>query len=362
MLMKRLISLFLILSLLLCGCTVEIVLGPEETAVSTAIRGDNTLAVHFIDVGQADCALIECGGAFMLIDGGNRDDSQKVISYLQSCGVEELEAVICTHAHEDHVGGLPAVLAVYPTKQVFAPTKTYASNVFDDFLYYVDQQGLEVTIPEPGTRFALYGDEQLGGAEITILGPVKSYAETNDTSIVTRVEFYNHTFLFTGDMEVTAENDMLDYWGDAQEWDVDVLKVGHHGSSTSSGYRFVYETDPEYAIVSCGKDNSYGHPHREIVKLYQDADIPMLRTDELGTILAVSDGHEITITWENQNAEPDSIERAENPATTYIGNKNSKTLHVPSCNSLPKESNRVYFDSYADAIKAGFSPCGSCIG
>ena len=131
--MKKLISLFLILSLLLCGCTVEIVLGPEETTRPTA-GSDNTLTVHYIDVGQADCILIECGGAFMLIDGGNRDDGQKVISYLQSCGVEELEAVVCTHAHEDHVGGLPAVLAVYPTAQVYAPTKTYSSKVFDDFL------------------------------------------------------------------------------------------------------------------------------------------------------------------------------------------------------------------------------------
>ena len=361
MLMKKLISLFLILSLLLCGCSVEIVLGPEETA-AVVPSGDNTLTVHFIDVGQADCALIECGGAFMLIDGGNRDDGQKVVSYLESCGVEELEAVICTHAHEDHVGGLPAVLAVYPTAQVYAPTKTYSSNIFDDFLYYVDQQGLEVTIPTPGTRFALYGDEQLGGAEVVFLGPVKSYAETNDTSLVTRIQFFNHTFLFTGDMEVAAENDMLDHWGDALEWNVDVLKVGHHGSSTSSGYRFVYETDPEYAIISCGKDNSYGHPHEEVVSRYTDAGIPMLRTDELGTILAVSDGFDITITWENQNASPEDIEPAEDSSISYIGNKNSQKFHAPDCDSLPKKENRVYFDSYKDAIAAGYTPCGGCIG
>ena len=360
--MKKLIALLLILSLLLCGCSVEIVLVPEETAASTVIRGDNTLAVHFIDVGQADSILIECGGAFMLIDGGNRDDGQKVISYLESCGVEELKAVICTHAHEDHVGGLPAVLAVYPTAAVYAPTKTYSSNVFDNFLYYVDQQRLEVTIPTPGTRFALYGDEQLDGAEVTFLGPVKSYAETNDTSLVTLVEFYNHTFLFTGDMEVTAENDMLDYWGDAQEWDVDVLKAGHHGSSTSSGYRFLYETNPEYAIVPVGKDNSYGHPHEEIIDRYSDAGVPMLRTDELGTILVVSDGTELTITWENQNAAPADVERAEGFGQGYIGNKNSHTFHAPTCDSLPAKKNQVDFASYDEAVNAGYNPCRSCIG
>lgn len=359
--MKKLISLFLILSLLLCGCSVEIVVGPDETAAPT-VSGENTLAVHFIDVGQADCALIECGGAFMLIDGGNRDDGQKVVSYLESCGVEELEAVICTHAHEDHVGGLPAVLAVYPTAQVYAPTKTYSSNVFDDFLYYVDQQRLEVTIPTPGTRFSLYGDEQLWGAEVTILGPVESYAETNDTSIVVQIEFYNHTFLFTGDMEVEAENDMLDYWGESLDWNVDVLKVGHHGSSTSSGYRFIYETDPEYAIVSVGEDNSYGHPHDEIIDRYSDAGIPMLRTDELGSILVVSDGFDLTITWENQNAAPKDVQPAEDFGAGYIGNKNSKKFHAPTCDSLPTEKNRIEFSTYKEAINAGYTPCGGCIG
>lgn len=357
--MKKLISLFLILSLLLCGCSIEIVLEPEVTTPAV-VSGDGTLAVHFIDVGQADSILIECGGAFMLIDGGNRDDGQKVISYLQSCGVEELEAVICTHAHEDHVGGLPAVLAVYPTEKVYAPTKTYSSNIFDDFLYYVDQQRLEVTIPTPGTHFILDGDGQTDGAEVTILGPVKSYAETNDTSIVVLVEFYNNSFLFTGDMEVEAENDMLDYWDGKIDWDVDLLKVGHHGSTTSSGYRFVYETDPEYAIVPVGADNSYGHPHDEIIDRYHDAGIPIFRTDELGTILAVSDGNEITITWENQNAVPEDVEPAGD--RVYIGNKNSMKFHGSDCDSLPKEENRVYFDSYEEAIQAGYSPCGSCIG
>ena len=357
--MKKLISFFLIFALLLCGCSVEIVLEPEET-VPPAIIGDGELIIHFIDVGQADCALIECGGAFMLIDGGNRDDGQLVISYLQQQGVEELEAVICTHAHEDHVGGLPAVLAVYPTAQVYAPTKTYSSNIFEDFLYYVDQQRLDVTIPTPGTRFTLYGDEQSGGAEVTILGPVKSYAETNDTSIVVKLEYGETSFLFTGDMEVAAENDMLDHWEGRMDWNVDVLKVGHHGSETSSGYRFVYETDPEYAIISVGEDNSYGHPHEEVVSRYKDAGIPMFRTDELGTILAVSDGTEVTITWENQHAAPEDVEPADTPS--YIGNTNSKKFHTPTCNSLPKEENRKYFNSYNAAVDAGFTPCGSCIG
>ena len=155
---------------------------------------------------------------------------------------------------------------------------------------------------------------------------------------------------------------MLDYWGDRMDWNVDVLKVGHHGSSTSSGYRFVYETNPEYAIVSVGEGNTYGHPHDEIIDRYKDAGIPMLRTDELGTILAVSDGSEITVTWENQNAAPADVQPVEDFGARLIGNKNSLKFHAPTCDSLPGEKNRIEFETYQEAIEAGYTPCSGCIG
>ena len=357
--MKKLIALFLSLCLLLCGCTVEIVLAPEETVpptvAVTSAPSDETLTIHYIDVGQADSILLECGGEFMLIDGGNRDDGELVVSYLQSCGVEQLKAVVCTHAHEDHVGGLPSVLAVFPVEAVYSPTNTYSSKIFDSFLYYVDQQRLELTIPAPGDKLTL------GSTELTVMGPVKSYADPNNTSIVLLADFGSTRFLFTGDAEREAENDMLDYWEDRVDWNVDILKAGHHGSSTSSGYRFIYETDPEYAIVSCGKDNDYGHPHAETISLYKDAGLPMLRTDELGSILAVSDGQEITITWEKQQNVPMDLVASEGFGA-FIANKNSGTLHTPFCSSLPKEANRVYYDSYESAIDAGCKPCSGCLG
>lgn len=348
MMKKRLFALLLLLALVLGGCAYPAELEP------TSADGDS-LIVHFIDVGQADCALLECGGQYMLIDGGNRDDGQLVVSYLEQQGVEELEAVVCTHAHEDHVGGLPSVLAVYPTKAVYAPTKTYASKVFDDFLYYTDQQGLEVILPVPGDTMTL------GAAQVTVLGPVKTYAETNDTSIVLRLEFGQTSFLFTGDMEVAAENDMLDYWENRPGMlDADVLKVGHHGSNTSTGYRFLYEVSPEYGVISVGKDNSYGHPHAEPLSRLNQAGVVLLRTDELGTVVAVSDGQEVTFTWANQSAKPENAEPAQ--AEVYIGNKNSQKFHSPDCANLPAEKNRVEFDSYQAAIDAGYTPCGSCLG
>ena len=349
--MKKIFAILLALCLLLSGCiTVEIHL-PEQGA---SVPADGKLTIHYIDVGQADAILLEEGGKYMLIDGGNKDDGQLMVSYLQNEGVEQLEAVVCTHAHEDHVGGLPSVLAVYPTAAIYAPTRTYASRIFDDFMYYADQQRQEVIIPKPGDSW------NLGDARITVLGPVESYAETNDTSIVLKVVYGNTSFLFTGDMEVEAENDMLEYWDNDELFHVDVLKVGHHGSDTSTGYRFLNAVMPTYGVIPVGTDNSYGHPHKEPLARLRQAGVSTFRTDLLGHVIAVSDGQEVSFTWENQNAQPDNVEFA--GEMIFVGNKNSKKVHSSLCENLPGEKNRVEFDSYDAAIEAGYEPCGSCLG
>lgn len=345
---KKLLAGILALVVAACGYVATEYLQEDPAAVS----GEG-LTVQFIDVGQADCALLECDGEFLLIDGGNRDDSQLVVSFLEQQGVKELAAVVCTHAHEDHVGGLPAVLAVYPTKAVYAPTKTYSSNIFDKFVYYTDQQRLDITIPAPGDRLSL------GQAEVTVLGPVKSYPETNDTSIVVQVVYGGTRFLFTGDMETEAENDMLDYWDGNVDWKSDVLKVGHHCSNSSTGYRFLNEVSPTYGVISLGKDNSYGHPHKEPMSRLRQAGVTILRTDELGTIQARSDGKEVTFTWQNQSAVPENAEAA---PQVFIGNKNSKKFHAQDCANLPSGKNSVEFSSYQEAVDAGYAPCGSCLG
>lgn len=345
--MRKLSVLFLLLALLLTltGCPPQDKSDPQETGY---------LKVHYIDVGQADCALIECNGEYILIDGGNVADSQLVVSYLEKQGVEELLAVVCSHAHEDHVGGLPGVLAVYRTYHVYAPIRTYSSNCFDDFVYYTDQQGLEITIPQPGD-YLLFG-----GATMTVLGPVDTYADPNNTSIVVLVEYGTTRFLFTGDMETDAENDMLDYWGEGHDWSADVLKVGHHGSNTSSGYRFLYEVAPKSAVISVGTGNTYGHPHDEPLSRLHDADVTVYRTDEMGTVLATSDGSTVSFTWEKASAAPDDPSNQQ--TAYYIGNVNSKVLHLPSCSGLPAEKNQIQFESYEDAVKAGYTPCSRCMG
>lgn len=350
--MKKLLSVFLLLALLvtLTGCPP---LDKNEPP-----QDSGYLKVHYIDVGQADAMLLECNGEFILIDGGNVADSSLVVSYLQRQGVTELLAVICSHAHEDHVGGLPGALAVFRTYHVYAPTRTYSSQCFDDFVRYTDQQDLEITIPTPG-EYLLFG-----GATVTFLGPTQSYADPNNTSLVVRVDYGETSFLFTGDMETQAENDMLEYWGEDYDWCVDVLKVGHHGSETSTGYRFLRAVMPIYGVISVGQGNSYGHPHELPLSRLEQAGVILYRTDDLGTIIATSNGSQVTFTWEKAQGGP-SVPPAPDPTvppSIYIGNKNSKVLHKPHCSSLPKEENRVEFDSYEEAIEAGYRPCSRCMG
>ena len=328
---------------------------PEAPQVQTPISG-NDLTVHFIDVGQADCALLECDGKYMIIDGGNVEDGQMVVSYLKQMGVEAIDYVVCSHAHEDHVGGLPAVLSVFDAGTVYAPVTEYDTKVFRDFVEKSENRAGKITVPAPGDQFTL------GSATCTVLGPVQEYDDPNHTSIVLKVTYGDSDFLFTGDCEVGPENDMIDYWGEEFNWEVEVLKVGHHGSDTSSGYRFVYETDPDYGVISVGEGNKYGHPCEEPLSRLKDAGVLLFRTDYLGHVIAETDGQEITFTWENQKAAPEDAEPADPAMKILYGNKKSKTFHAYDCNNLPGESNRVEFADYDAAIAAGFKPCGSCIG
>jgi len=345
---KKIISLLTALLLVLLG-----ILFPKEEKPAVPISG-NGLTVHFIDVGQADCALLECDGEYMIVDGGNVDDGQMVVSYLKQMGIETLSAVVCSHAHEDHVGGLPAVLSVFKAEAVYSPVDSYSTKVYRDFVSKTEAQGLSITIPQPGDQF------QLGSATVTVLGPVQEYDDPNHTSIILKVSYGESDFLFTGDSEIGPENDMMDYWGESFDWNVEVLKVGHHCSETSTGYRFLYYTDPEYGVISVGEGNSYGHPHEPPMSRLKDAEVVLLRTDKLGHIIATTDGKEVTFTWENQNAAPEDVEPGDG-SPLFFGNKKSKTFHDAACKNLPAENNREDFADYGEAIAAGYNPCGSCI-
>ena len=329
--------------------------GPAASAGQTL--GENApLQVHFIDVGQALSVLVECDGQFMLYDGGNVDDGSLVVSYLQQQGVEELQYVFCSHAHEDHVGGLAAALAYFPAHHVYAPGTEADTQCFRDFVKYTQQQGLSVEVPAAGTVW------QLGSATITQLGPVAQYSDTNDTSLVLRLDYGSTSFLLTGDMEADAERDLVNTGANLK---ADVLQVGHHGSSTSTSYLFLNSVLPEMGVISCGANNKYGHPHEETLSILRDAGVDVYRTDLLGTITIGSDGQNYTVGTEHTAT--DAQLNPTDPAASgtaqqgYIGNVNSKKFHLPSCPNLPAEKNQILFSSYDEAVAAGYTPCGTCI-
>lgn len=338
-------------ALLLGGCQDWEALWQGEGETESAESGDG-LTVHFIDVGQADCALLVCEGEAMLIDGGNVADSSLVVSYLQAQGVEELAYMVCTHAHEDHVGGLSGPLNTCAVDCVLAPVTWADSAAFSNFVKYTQAQGLEITVPQADSGFSL------GGASVTVLGPRREYEEVNNTSIVLRVDYGETSFLFTGDMESDAEADLLE---DGCDLEATVLKVGHHGSSTSTSYTFLRQVMPEYAVISCGEGNSYGHPHQEVTSRLYDAGATVYRTDQQGTIVAFSDGE--TVTFTTEKAVSPTYGRgtaAETEVTAYIGNLNSHVFHLDTCANLPAEENRVYFSDVQQALDAGYTPCGNC--
>lgn len=313
--MKKLTAILLLL-LLLTGCTTTPAAPAQTTAATTeptvvvtteaaaeateaALPDTDALIVHFIDVGQADSILLECNDTYALIDAGYPEDGPVVVEYLQEQGVETLDLVVGTHPHGDHIGGMPTVLENFQAETIWSGPITYTNSTVTNFLQGAKSQGVTIQYPQPGDTY------QLSDASITVLGPVKSYYEdVNDLSLVLMVEYGDTRFLFTGDMEMLAEDDMLDYWGEDYDFHADVLKVGHHGSYSSTGYRLLREVLPTYAVICVGGNNDYGHPHKEPISRLKDAEVQIYRTDKMYDIVCVSDGEDITFTWENVYAKP----------------------------------------------------------
>ena len=213
---------------------------------------------------------------------------------------------------------------------------------------------MAITLPVAGEIF------ELGSASVQILSPQKNYDDPNDTSIVLKVIYGETSFLFTGDAERTAEADILD-----TDYDLSatVLKVGHHGSDTSTSYPFLREIMPEYAVIQVGKGNTYGHPTEDTLSRLRDAEVIVYRNDLQGTIVCTSDGKSVEFVAEkNETIQTNPTETVPDTdiGIEYIGNKNSKKFHLPTCANLPAEKNRVFFDTRQEAVDASFSPCGNC--
>ena len=351
---------------------------PADTEQDTpvVIPPDNsTFSVKFIDVGQADAALIECDGHYMLIDGGNKGDSSLIYTVLKNSGVSYLDIVVGTHAHEDHIGGLPGAFNYASAGLTLCPVTSYDSDAFEDFAKYAAQKGNGITIPSVGDTYSL------GSATVSILG-LNAGSDVNDTSIVLKVEYGETSFLFTGDAEREAEQAILNSGADLYST---VLKVGHHGSDSSTTYPFLREIMPMYAVISVGEGNSYDHPTDNTLSRLRDADVTVLRTDLHGDIVFVSDGKTVTLSTEKSaseedvmtpggsivvpppvvtpDPEPDQNTDHQPSGTDYVVNTNTGKFHYPSCSSVKKmkESNKMFYTGTRDdLISKGYSPCGNC--
>ena len=357
-----------------------------------------TLTVTWLDVGQGDAAVIQCGGQSMLIDGGKPEKSSYIYAWLQQHGLSYLDVIVATHVDADHIGGLSGALNYASVGTAYCPETTGTTETFQSFVKYLAQRGKQITVPTAGETFAL------GGAQVQILGPLHRAEDSNDNSIVLKVSFGATSFLFTGDAERAEEQDLLNAGVNLQST---VLKVGHHGSDTSTSYPFLRAVAPQYAVISVGAGNSYGHPTEAVLSRLRDAGVTTFRTDMQGEITAVSDGQTVNFsTAKNATAETlanagagqnagqtggassvaqnagsgaltaaaiasvnagggnaDGAAGAGTTAGSYVLNTNSHKFHLPSCSSVdtisPKNRKDVN-ESRKQIIREGYAPCKRC--
>ena len=251
---------------------------------------EGELEVHFIDVGNADCILVRQGEHNMLIDAGETGMYWEIADYLNRHGVEEFDLVIATHPHVDHIGGMTAIIEEYPIDRfvmAYMPEGNEStSSVYLSMLEALDERNVAIEEAVPGDSYTL------GTAQMQILSPLSDHFDENAMSIVTRLTFGNRSFLFTGDAEAETEREILTYGFDVS---ADVLKVGHHGSKTSSSEPFLRAVSPEYAVITCGDGRKYGHPHDETVERLNVIGAKYYRSNLHGDIVFVTDGESLSV-------------------------------------------------------------------
>lgn len=250
----------------------------------TATGEEEELQVHFLDVGQGDATLIFQDTHAMLIDAGDNLYGWQVVDYLKYLGIEHLDYLIGTHPDSDHIGGMDTVLENISCDMVLMPGLERDTATYESVAEVLEEQRMERIVPEPGEEYSL------GTAVFTVLAPNDTYDDINNNSIAIRLVHGRNSFLFTGDAESESEADMLK---SGRLLSTDVYKVAHHGSSGANSELFLLAVNPKYAVISCGEDNDYGHPHSEVLNRLRLLGTEVYRTDEQGTIVALSDGSEI---------------------------------------------------------------------
>ena len=373
---NRLLSLILSLFLLLFTLV-------PQSALTVKAEGNSEMAVHFIDVGQGNAILVQSGGQNLLYDGGDQSHADLIISYLQEQNVENIDYMIASHYDEDHIGGLVPCIDNFSVSNIFGPDYVHTSNLFNNFMNTATANAIIVQYPSVGETF------DFGTGSFTVLAPNGISQNSNDNSLVIKLENGSNSFIFTGDAEETSEQDMI---STGMNLDCDVLSLGHHGSASSTSWDLLEASTPSWAVISCGQDNSYGHPAASTMEKLRDMNILVYRTDDQGTIIALSDGD--TISWNqepcndytagdakqqsansdtSQAAQYSSEDTASAPAvetetpdtssdtqgrTVWISATGSKYHSRPDCGNM--NPNKATQETEAQALSQGYEACKKC--
>ncbi len=362
---KNIIGVLLVIilgSLFIVGCSSEAGNDNQNEAVNSVAE----LKVHFIDVGQADSILIEGSEKIMLIDAGNNADSELVKEYLNAQNIEKIDYLVGTHPHEDHIGGLDYVINNFNIGKIYMPKITATTKTFRDVVAAAKNKGLNFTTPKVSEVI------DLGDAKCTILAPIsETYEDTNNYSIVIRLEHGNNSFLFTGDAEEVVEKEMINSGVNLQST---VLKIGHHGSNSSTSKEFLEKVNPKYGVITVGVDNDYGHPRQDVMDKLKEKNVEVYRTDENGTVIATSDGSIIKFNTspgsynglikgkspnsENNSSMNNEEENKSDKDTVVYWTPNGKSYHLnKKCSALSK-SKVINSGVLKDSPKT--DPCDRC--
>ena len=314
------------------------------------------LEIRFLDVGDADAALVQCDGHAMLIDGGNKSDSSMMYAILQQAGITHLDVVVATHAHADHIGGIPGALNHATASLVLCPVIKSDDAAFADFAKYANSRGTGITVPQTGDVYPL------GDASITVLG-VNSSDGVNNSSIIFRLTYGQVSFLFTGDAEADAE------WAlvvSGQDLSADILKIAHHGSDTSTTQAFLNAVQPTFAVISVAQNSDTGNPSPAVLQRLHDNQTVIYRTDLHKNITFSTDGTYICVTIEKSrfrfiNGHTDASVNLED--VSYIVNTSTGKFHLTNCGHISRIKGKnyaAYYGTRDDLLQFGYTPCQIC--
>ena len=343
--MKKIrIVLLIVLCLLVVGCTNPFVESDERKSVST-FSGD-TLRVNYIDVGQGDSIFIQLPNKeTMLIDAGEAYKSENVINYLNNLGITKIDYVVGTHPHTDHIGGLESVVNTFDIGSIYMPKASSTSKTYLDLLTTISNKGLKVKTAKSGV--VVLDDNNL---KLEFIAPNSdSYSELNNYSAVLKLTYLDNTFLFMGDAETLSEDEIT------SEIKADVIKVGHHGSDSSSGIEFVKKVSPEYAIITVGEGNSYNHPYQPIIDRYTSIGAKVLRTDLDGNIVCDSDGKKVTCSGDKDSSNDSSSSISTNniklvSMTSPVSRGNDVTVSIKGIPNTTYDIDVIYSSGESKAI------------